>query len=172
MESRRKKELICNMTSPSTNKASPLWVVLASLVLGILLVVGYKFKDYNKPKSLETIAVDKACDLRVGACISNLPSGGKISFSINPSDIPLLKPLTLRVNTEGINISDVDVDFIGIGMEMGFNRAKLTRENNNNFKGSAMLPICSKNKMNWEARVLLQTDKGMVEAPFRFHTLK
>jgi hypothetical protein len=51
--------------------------------------------------------------------------GGEVSFSISPTDIPILRPLVLQVKTEGIEVLNVEVDFIGIGMEMGFNRSRL-----------------------------------------------
>jgi hypothetical protein len=151
-------------------KSNPLWVIFAALLLGILIVAGYKYKDAIKPNATETAALDASCDLRQGACTSQLASGGKISFSIDPHDIQILKPLTLQVKTEGMTVTSASVDFVGIGMDMGFNRSKLTSVDQMNFKGDGMLPICSENKMHWEARVQLQTDKGSVIAPFRFHT--
>ncbi len=151
-------------------RSNPLWVIFAALLLGILIVVGYKYKDVIKPNATETTALDESCDLRQGACTSQLASGGQISFSINPHNIQILKPLALQVKTKGVTVTSASVDFVGIGMDMGFNRSKLTSEDQMNFKGDGMLPICSKNKMHWEARVQLQTDKGLVIVPFRFHT--
>jgi len=164
-------------TLPSTTKTNSgqLWTIIAVLVLAILLVVSYKLKDILKPNVSVTVALDESCDLRAGACVSELPSGGKISLLINPNDIPILRPLTLQVKTEGIETSNVEVDFIGIGMEMGYNRSKLEvgqGANKNQFTGKAILPVCVRSKMDWEARVLLKTDEGLVMVPFRFFTNK
>jgi len=57
-------------------------------------------------------------------------------------------------------------------MEMGYNRPKLNAIDKINFKGQAILPVCVRSKMDWEARVLLKTDKGTIMAPFRFFTTK
>ena len=93
-------------------------------------------------------------------------------FSINPHDIPLLKPLQLTVEMEGVHAIKVEVDFIGIGMDMGYNRSNLDRIDKSHFSGESILPVCAHSKMDWEARVLLYTEKGMIMVPFRFFTLK
>jgi hypothetical protein len=33
-----------------------------------------------------------------------------------------------------------------------------------------MLPVCVRDRMTWEARVLLTTPRGLIDAPFRFTT--
>lgn len=153
-------------------KSSKLWTIVAVLVLAILLAVSYKLKDFLKPSVTTTAVLNESCDLRKGSCTSELPDGGKVTLSINPNDIPILRPLTLQVQTEGVDASTVEVDFIGIGMEMGYNRPKLGAVDKENFKGEAILPVCVRSKMDWEARVLLKTDKGTIMAPFRFFTTK
>jgi len=153
-------------------KTSPIWTIVAVLVLAVLLSVAYKFKDILKPGVAATAKLDASCDLRKGSCTSDLPGGGKISFSMTPNSIPILRPLKLRVNIEGVEASQVEVDFVGIGMDMGYNRAKLDAQDKSNFEGKAILPVCTQSKMDWEARVLLQTDHGLIMAPFPFYTLK
>jgi len=66
----------------------------------------------------------------------------------------------------------VEVDFIGIGMKMGFNRSKLQATGSNSFGGRGVLPVCIRDAMEWEAKVLVHTDKGVMAAPFRFITVK
>lgn len=156
----------------SEKKAGQLWTIIALLVLVILLTVSYKLKDLLKPGVSATAELDTSCDLRKGLCTSEIPGGGKVSLAISPNDIPILRPLQLQVQTEGIDVSGVEVDFIGVDMEMGYNRPKLEAKDNNHFKGKALLPVCVRSKMEWEARVLLQTDRGLIMAPFRFFTLK
>ncbi len=156
----------------SEPKTSQILMILAFVVFGILLMASYKFKEWFKPNILVTAEQDASCDLRKGACTSVLPQGGKVSFTISPNDIQILKPLRLQVKTEGVDASNVEVDFIGVGMEMGYNRSKLTEIEKNKYTGKGMLPVCSSARMDWEARVLLQTNDGLVVAPFHFHTNK
>ncbi len=154
------------------NRYSEIWTIIAFLILGVLLVASYKLKDILRPNISVTAELDASCDLRKGSCTSELPNGGKVSFTISPNDIQILKPLTLKLETEGVEVSNVEVDFVGVGMEMGYNRSKLTEVGKKKFIGKGLLPICVSTRMDWEARVLLQTDGGMVVVPFRFYTIK
>ena len=73
---------------------------------------------------------------------------------------------------DGVAVSKAEVDFTGIGMDMGYNRPTLEPITKTQFKGKAILPVCVRSKMDWEAKVLLQTERGLIMAPFRFFTLK
>ena len=142
------------------------------LVLAVLLVASHKLKGVFRVNSIESASIDESCDLRKDVCTSILPKGGKVHFSITPKDIKTSSSLSFQVKVEGVETSSVEVDLIGLNMEMGFNRPKLNKETSNIFKGPAILPICTENIMNWEANVLLQTERGLITAPFRFHTFK
>jgi hypothetical protein len=156
----------------SNDKSSNLWTIVLLLGLTLLLVVGYKIKNGLTPAITFTAPLDKSCDLRQGECQSKLPDGGKVSFSITPKTIPILRPLALGVNIKGVKVSRVEVDFIGIGMDMGYNRSKLKKADTNYFTGRAVIPVCVRSKMDWEARVLLYTKNGLIMIPFRFYTIK
>lgn len=147
-------------------------LIVALLLIGIAAVVGYKL-DKATQKNVGMLAVtDSDCNLRDGPCHAEIPSGGNIEFSIEPPSIPLMKPLSLRVKVRDIDVSTVEIDFVGIGMNMGYNRPQLYQVSNDHFKGSTTLPVCILQRMQWEARLLLETEKGTVMAPFRFYTDK
>ncbi len=152
-------------------KFKHLWTIIAVLSFIILLVVGYKIKDSLSPAITTTATLDTSCDLRQGACLLKLPNGGQVSLSITPNNIPVLQPLELNVMINNIKASSIEVDFVGINMDMGYNRSKLKKIDEQHFKGNVIIPACV-SKMEWEARVLLQTDKGVSMAPFRFYTTK
>lgn len=159
-------------STPSSKKTANLWTTVALLALVLLLVVSYKLKDMLKPSVAATAELDENCDLRKAPCTSKLPGGGSVTFSLSPNDIPILRPLKIDVKFEGIDVSEAEVDFTGIGMDMGYNRPQLEPITKTQFKGKAILPVCVRTKMDWEARVLLQSNRGLIMAPFRFHTLK
>ena len=182
-----------NKQQPFVLKSSnnKLWLFVTLLSFAILLTLAYKFKGLLQPSVNMQESVDADCDLRKGACTTVLSTGGKVSFFINPIDIPLLKPLKLSVVLEGVDASKVEVDFVGIGMEMGYNRSLLTRESDTSgsvlkFTGKAILPVCSLIKMKWQARVLLHkgsvfgdeigdgvsVENGVHLIPFQFFTIK
>lgn len=161
-----------NENVASSKKSTNLWTTVALLTLLLLLVASYKLKDMLKPSVVAAAELDESCDLRTSSCTSKLPGGGSVTFSIEPKDIPILRPLKIDVKVEGVNVSDTEIDFTGIGMDMGYNRPKLTAITKTQFKGKAILPVCVRSKMDWEAKVLLQTERGLIMAPFRFFTLK
>ncbi|MCK5809993.1 MAG: hypothetical protein KAH00_02840 [Cocleimonas sp.] len=154
------------------NKSEHLWTIVAVLGFTLLLLIGYKLKASLTPNITTTTPLDKSCDLRQGKCTTLLPTGGKISLSITPNTLPILHPLELTVTIDSIDASKIEVDFIGIGMDMGYNRSTLDKVDAKNFKGKAVIPVCIRSKMEWEARVILYTDHGLIMAPFRFFTIK
>lgn len=153
-------------------KNNVLWYVMLALLALSLGAVYYHFKDYFKPKAAQTLNWDSECDLRSGSCELQLPNGGSVQFEITPKSIPLLKPMALDVTVTDEDVSSVEVDFAGVSMNMGFNRTKLKAADGGKFSGTITLPVCVRNRMDWEAGVMLETDAGIIVAPFRFETVK
>ena len=149
-----------------------LWVVAILLFLAVAGVATYKVLPLLHPEVVRIASLDPECDLRAGPCSGLLPGGGRITFGIKPESIPVVTPLEFEVKLEGLDASGVEVDFQGIGMNMGFNRPKLAARNGGGYAGNGMLPVCITDAMEWEAKVLVYTDDGIVAAPFRFITVK
>ncbi len=116
--------------------------------------------------------LDPSCDIQTGTCEALFPNGNRVSLSISPRPIQALKPLEIQVTTEGLDPREVEVDFRGLGMNMGYNRPRLQKEAEGQYSGSGMLAICVVERMSWEATVLARTDDGVMAAPFRFDTLR
>lgn len=149
-----------------------LWIAAGLLFLAAAAVAVYKVWPLLNPRVMEVAPLDPGCDLRAGPCVVQLEDGTRISFGIEPREIPVVQPLNLEVIVEGRGVSDVEVDFAGVDMNMGFNRTQLERSAEGRYSGSGMLPVCIRGAMEWEARVLARTDEGLVAAPFRFITVK
>jgi hypothetical protein len=149
-----------------------LWSVLGLLFVAICLVALYKTWPLLFPDIAVKTAVDPACDLRAGPCTTRLAKGGSVTFSIRPRAIPVVTPLQLEVRLQGIQTNDVEVDFSGVEMNMGFNRVKLNRDAEGLFSGDAMLPVCVWDAMEWEAQVLIGGEQGLISVPFRFITVR
>lgn len=149
-----------------------LWILAGLTALGAMGAVAYGVWPLLFPEVMETAALDEDCDLRAGPCASQLPGGGSVSFQIQPASIPVMQPLQLEVMLEGAEASAVELDFRGVDMNMGLNRARLDAQADGRFRGEGILPVCMSQRMLWEARVLLKTDRGMVAAPFRFWTVR
>ena len=154
--------------TPTLSRLS--WALSALLFLALCLVVWIKLGPVLNPEVAAIARLRGDCNLRVGPCTAAFPDGGLVTFEISPAHIPAVKELRLKVGTEGIAAHRVEVDFAGVDMNMGFNRVSLDPAGPGAFVGTAMLPICVRARMTWEARVLLHTDEGLVAAPFRFDT--
>lgn len=148
-----------------------LGALIVLLLLGGVTLVLYDVWPLLFPRIVAVAPLVPTCDLRHGDCTAILPGGGKVRFGIEPRSIPVLQPLALAARVEGLEPRSVAVDFAGTDMNMGYNRVALEPIGGGAWKGQATLPICVRSRMNWEARVLLQTDAGIMAAPFRFDTI-
>jgi hypothetical protein len=172
-------------STPSTESGEPasgapagnrrLWWVLVVLLGAIAIAVAAKLKPLLEPQAKVLAPLDPACDLVLGPCTSRFPGGGELRFAIEPRGIPVSTPLTLKVSARGLDADAVSVDFAGADMNMGFNRPALRPTGKTDgewasFEGAGMIPVCVRQRMTWEARVLVQTPAGLLAAPFRFET--
>jgi hypothetical protein len=57
-------------------------------------------------------------------------------------------------------------------MDMGFNRASLTDAGDGRFTGTGLIPVCIRDRMLWEARVLATDGDAWISAPFRFEVVR
>jgi hypothetical protein len=137
---------------------------LVILSIALVGVVAYKMQA----RSDLGLPLDKTCLLHRQPCTATLPGGGQIEVSITPRPIPTVQPVKVAVTARGIEPSKVEVDFAGIGMDMGYNRPELSRQPDGSFAGQATLPVCVSGKMLWQATVMLETGTGPVSAPFQF----
>jgi hypothetical protein len=138
--------------------------IVASVSLSLWLV----------PAPLVTVVAppDNACDLQLARCTSLVPGGGLVHLSISPRPVPLLRSLQLRVSVEGLDAHMVEVDIVGVGMNMGYNRHMLSVQSDGSFTAEATLGACITGSMTWQASVMVTTGKIKVVAPFRFVTGK
>jgi hypothetical protein len=96
---------------------------------------------------------------------------GAVTFTIAPRPIPLVEPLSIKVETNIPAIRAVDVDFSGVDMNMGYNRFRLKPLGDGRYEGEGMLPVCVRSRMSWEAKVMLTMADTVYVAPFRFDTI-
>lgn len=118
---------------------------------------------------LETLDLDPGCDLRAGPCERALPGGGRLRFAVSPRHLPLMQPLQLTVELQGLAVQGVQVDIVGLSMDMGPNRTRL-QPTAGGWSGSTVLPVCSRSVMEWQAAVWLERDGPTLAIPHRFQT--
>jgi hypothetical protein len=147
-----------------------LWLFISATILGGIGFALYSVWPTLFPRVIAVAPLVSDCNLRQGPCTGHLPEGGKVMFAIEPRSLPLLQPLTLEVRIQGPEATYVEIDFAGTDMNMGYNRVRLNAVGPGAWRGQATLPVCVRNRMTWEAKVLLATDLGLMAAPFRFDT--
>ncbi len=146
--------------------------LIGMLLIALVVVVGYKLSPLLLPRSDVTVLPDLACDLQRQDCAVDLPTGGKIIFSIGARPVPLVTSFQVYVRTSGVLAERVEVDFEGVDMKMGLNRPQLSARGEDSFVGEAILPVCITGSMEWQATVLLETSAQRIAIPFLFSTGK
>lgn len=148
-----------------------LWALVLAMFVAVVAVVAYKGWPQLFPTAVIEIPLNEACDLHQGGCSTVLPDGGRVSLSITPRPIPVIKPLAIEVTLQGLTAEAVAVDFSGVSMNMGLNRFSLQEQQKGIYRGKGLLPICIRNRMDWEAKVLIETERGLLSVPYRFATV-
>jgi hypothetical protein len=147
-----------------------LWSIAGLLAAALTITVAVKLSPLLNPPQEINLPLDAACDLHQGPCAISLPGGGRLEFAIEPRPIPALKPLRLEVRTTGFKADSMEVDFAGVDMKMAFNRPRLEPGKEGLFTGQTSLPVCVRDKMSWQATVLVESDGKQIAVPFRFET--
>ena len=161
---------------PRRRRADPrtalLWLLASLLAVTAVGVAVYKVWPMLYPHTGERAALNTACDLRTSACSVRFASGGQVVLDIRPRGIPVAQQLDIDVQLHEIPTPlRVELDLSGLDMDMGYNRIALTSTGTQGgFAGVGMLPVCVRDHMSWEARVLIYLPDGIIAAPFRFET--
>ncbi|KAA3621768.1 MAG: hypothetical protein DWQ08_13625 [Proteobacteria bacterium] len=126
--------------------------------------------DHDASGIRETADVDPVCDIQRNACTAAFSGDRRVTLTLSPRPVKPVSPFTVSVDTGAIAARKVKIDFAGEGMDMGFNRPELSASGDNRFEGRATLSVCTLDRMYWRATVLVDTDGGVLTAPFRFVT--
>jgi hypothetical protein len=147
---------------------------VTALALSAIAVSVYKAWPLLYPQTAERARLNPDCNLRKAPCSVRFQSGGSVVLDIQPRGIPVLRPLQIQVELDALPTPQrVELDFAGFDMDMGYNRVVLNAgSDTGSYSGSGMLPICVRDRMTWEARVLVYLPDGILAAPFRFETYR
>ncbi|WP_328986089.1 hypothetical protein [Thiorhodovibrio winogradskyi] len=153
--------------------------MLACLLLAVLATLVLKLRPLLHTPVATLVQAAASCDLGQRPCIAEFADGGQITLAIAPAGVPLVTPLQLDVRLARMSAPQrVEVDFRGVDMDMGHNRFALRAvvdpdqraPASYSYRGDGILPICVRQRMWWEARVLLFEPEGIRAAAFRFET--
>jgi hypothetical protein len=153
--------------------APRLWLgVLLACVVALLTAGALMLTRTGDNPITATATPEPDCDLQRQPCSASFPDGTSVTLSFAPRPIRPVTRFDLQVTLEGLSPQEVLVDFAGDGMDMGFNRPRLVATGNGEFQTSAMLSVCTLDRMYWRATVLLTDERGTLMAPFRFETVQ
>jgi hypothetical protein len=141
--------------------------VIGAAAASYAILVAWKF--LYPPVAVEVTA-DAGCDLHQGPCSARFPDGGRVTLTIAPRPIHPITPLTLEVRVDDLETDATTVDFTSPDMNMGFNRASLKTAGPGVYRGPMVLPVCTSDRMTWDANVRLHTRHGNYSAIFSFVT--
>lgn len=140
---------------------------LILLALALVGVVGYKYSSLLLPKADLELAPEAGCDLNRSPCRATF-AGGSIELSVEPRPVPVIKPMQVSVSIAGVDPSNVDIDFSGVTMNMGYNRVTLDKAGDGRFLGQATIPVCITGRMAWRATLLVDAPGQRISVPFVF----
>lgn len=118
------------------------------------------------PESTASLQVAGDCDVAERACSAR---GGELHFELQLG--PPVRPMeAFDIRLRGTPAADaqISVEFRMIGMDMGLNRYRLERAADGEWRGRAMLPVCTTGRSDWMAQVeIIQGGRRWVaELPF------
>jgi len=120
------------------------------------------------PPPLFSATATPGCDLHTGPCAAAFDATRFIRLAIEPRTVVPSEPLRLLVDTAGFTATSVDVEFRGVDMNMGLIRHELLDTGGGSFTGDAVLPVCIRRRMSWQAIVTAHGANGVHQATFIF----
>ncbi|MCP5500026.1 MAG: hypothetical protein H7A25_08990 [Leptospiraceae bacterium] len=144
--------------------------VIILFFAGFIFYKANQFTTSSKDSTMILIPTD-SCAIDKGTCIFSHSEIGNLEFSIEPLPIKINTEFELSLKTSRPGIDEVRVDFLGVDMDMGFNRPELLKTAENLFRGKGSLPACTVDRMKWQATVLLKKQGKTYGAQFYFSTV-
>ena len=149
-----------------------LWIVVGILLFTVVTLLIYVQFFHQSQEIIERAALNPECKEAGFPCRVNLKNGGSVQLTISPQPVEVMKPLDVHVELNQIEAKIVVAQLNGVGMNMGINRYIFNKEQDGSYRATVTLPICVRNRMDWEAEILLETQQGIIIAPYQFETIK
>lgn len=142
---------------------------LGVLLAGMVLIgIGAAYWMQTQKGDARIVEVS-SCDVNTTSCKAELGDGQWIQLDISDKPIKVMKPLKVMLNVSSEAIQAQEVEFNGVNMDMGFTRFFFKPEENG-YMASAMLPICTLSKMDWQAQTNIKINDQPVLVNYYFST--
>lgn len=129
---------------------------IGALSVGAFLLAANWPALHEMPSVSAPIAVD--CDLAQRPCEVQFSEGPRIRLEVQPRNPAPMQPFRVVVQLDGLDAEQVAMDFHGVSMNMGWIQTNLQMGPDRQYVGETILPVCVRQRMDWEARVLVTAD--------------
>lgn len=133
------------------------------VLLGLVLIATalgtwrYRSTDDIVPEDWMPLNINADCDSAQTACVAR-GEGFAIELGLGPSVRPM-QPFSIQLRVLQGQLSSaakVELQFQMRGMDMGQNRYRLLADKQGIWSGNAVLPVCSRGRSDWFARIDIQ----------------
>ena len=145
-------------------------ILLGLLLSALLLAIYWRQHSAGSVSESSTLTAPAECDLQQNPCSIQFADGSRIGFEIEPRPIPLLKPLTLTATIAGMRAPRVELQLVGVNLDMGRIVSTLDAVDAGKYQGSIRIPLCSKTLMQWRASLTASDETRTLTAIFPFET--
>ncbi len=160
--------------------ADPKLIALGALVLVIGFGAGFFYQSMPNNPYLNpdvVLSVDQDCGLNQAGCERKIKELGSIRFAVEPRPIMAMSPLVFSLETQDLEVESAVIDLSGVDMNMGSYRFVFDSNQQNEGVGQFIargnLPVCVRNKMDWQADIWLQTKRqGLLKVAHVFTAYK
>lgn len=146
------------------------------MILLVAAIVGsYFFVDFNSlfnqaRGEIKFAQQSDDCDLHKGPCKVTLEDGTSFNLEVFPKDIPLMKTVTFKITSENFKEEMIPLEVYAKNMNMGTQKIKLKKVNDNEYEANVILPTCIRGNMKWNADIVMDKLSHRVGAKFKFKT--
>lgn len=136
-----------------------------SLFLCALLLGACERRQDEQAEFID-LAADALCDREPGCSVN--ADGFSVSVLIGPGP-RALRPFPVHIRLpDRIPVTEIWVEFVMVGMQMGSNRYRLVRESNGHWRAQVTLPVCMSGRSDWLAEFELLADgrRLHIDVPF------
>ncbi len=150
------------------------YIMFSLQILIALLIASYFLIDFKKLDFFNdtyTYQVQKSeCDLTKSSCEISLNSTQKISLSITPKDIVVMKPLDFIIKANQINEDFLDLKIYATNMDMGTQILSAKKIGKDKFNTKVILPTCITGNMIWNVDITSKSFHKNQAVKFIFKT--
>ncbi|MBE7412383.1 MAG: hypothetical protein L6Q54_14830 [Leptospiraceae bacterium] len=127
------------------------------------------FYSTNYKNTIIAIENNTQCDLQKGKCEFEISKENTIWLEFFPKPIVPNNKHRAILHIQNLEWTPKEIDFIGVDMEMSFNRPEWKRKSPHEFTTDFVIESCASGEIRWKALVLLQNnDNKLYGIPFYF----